>query len=391
MLRSLSVRKPLNKPPAYTAPIPPLVLGGRLGSFPTRQVSKRRPLRPPSGVQGAQPPPGVQGAFPCFQKRWRVGRWDNGAGQANPPLKEGASHNKTTRPTGASCPSPVPSGRLDAPTQDRDRPPSRVQGAQPPPGVQGESPCTHKRWRVGGGTTAQAKPDPSLMEGARQDKTIRPHQRADAGVLAPATPPIAKYEQLCYSTPMKSATGPLLFLGAAAYVRTGGFSVDSPRGRGAEGTTQGARPSEEGWDRSECRFDTSSLESLRLVSVSPRLATAPSQICPGSVTPPFESRLVNVAKCRQLSHSRDICPLECYGLPLSLPPLLPSAPLPAHASSTPGRPLLFRALPEGRPPRRTRTARRLQAGARWASGAGRISGRCSGPGLGLAGLASATG
>ena len=110
------------------------------------------------------------------------------------------------------------------------------------------------------------------------------------------------------------------------------------------------------------------LEPLRLVSVSLSLATALSQICPGSVTPPFESRLVNVAKSRQLSHSRDICPLECYGLPLSLPPLLPLAPLPASACSTPGRPLLFRALPEGRPPRRTRTARRLQRGERWASG-----------------------
>ncbi len=110
------------------------------------------------------------------------------------------------------------------------------------------------------------------------------------------------------------------------------------------------------------------LEPLRLVSVSLRLATAPSQICPGSVTPPFEGRLVNVAKCRQLSRSRDICPLECYGLPLSLPPLLPLAPLPASACSTPGRPLLFRALPEGRPPRRTRSARRLQAGSRWVPG-----------------------
>ena len=63
-----------------------------------------------------------------------------------------------------------------------------------------------------------------------------------------------------------------------------------------------------------------SLEPLRLVSVSLWLATALSQICPGSVTAPFENRLVNVAKCRQLSHSRDICPLECYGLPLSLSP-----------------------------------------------------------------------
>ena len=168
---------------------------------------------------------------------------------------------------------------------------------------------------------------------------------------------------------MKSADSPLLSLGACrihSVLETN--HRESPCGRGAEGTTQGARPSGEGWDRSECRFETSSLEPLRLVSVSPWLATALSQICPGSVTAPFEGRLVNVAKCRQLSHSRDICPLECYGLPLSLPPLLPLAPLPAHACSTPGRSLLFQALPEGRLPRSPQRARRLQAGARWVPG-----------------------
>ncbi len=234
-------------------------------------------------------------------------------------------------------------------------PPSPKQGAggAAPAGGTACPPVPKNVGGWAGGTTAHAKTKPSVPIGGRTPESE-----------APATPPIVKYEQVCYSTPMKSATGPLLFLGAAAYVRTGGFSVDSPCGRGAEGTTQGARPSEEGWDRSECRFDTSSLESLRLVSVSPRLATAPSQICPGSVTPPFESRLVNVAKCRQLSHSRDICPLECYGLPLSLPPLLPSAPLPAHASSTPGRPLLFRALPEAayRAGREARDAYRQERG-----------------------------
>ena len=53
---------------------------------------------------------------------------------------------------------------------------------------------------------------------------------------------------------MKWAPGPLLFLGACriAYV-LGANHGESPCGRSAEGTTQGARPSEEGWDRSECR------------------------------------------------------------------------------------------------------------------------------------------
>ena len=161
-----------------------------------------------------------------------------------------------------------------------------------------------------GGTTAQAKPNPPLKEGARHSKTIRPGR----------------------------VPGPLLFLGACRiHLALWASHKESPCGRGAEGTPQRARPSEEGWRRSECRFETSSLEPLRLVSVSPWLATALSQICPGSVTAPFGAPLVNVAKGRQLSHSRDICPLECYGLPLSLP-------------------------------RKPRKARRLQAGTRWVPG-----------------------
>ena len=43
----------------------------------TRQVGQQRPLRSPSGVQGAQPPPVAQ-RVPLYQKRWRVGRWDSG-------------------------------------------------------------------------------------------------------------------------------------------------------------------------------------------------------------------------------------------------------------------------------------------------------------------------
>ena len=69
------------------------------------------------GVQGAQPPPGVQGVSPVSKNVGGVGRWDNGARQAIPPAAEGRK------------------------PQQNPRPPSRVQGAQPPPGVQGESPC----------------------------------------------------------------------------------------------------------------------------------------------------------------------------------------------------------------------------------------------------------
>ena len=43
---------------------------------------------------------------PCTPKHWRVGRWDNGAGQASPSLKTGAGHNKTLRPGRPRLPHP---------------------------------------------------------------------------------------------------------------------------------------------------------------------------------------------------------------------------------------------------------------------------------------------
>ena len=65
--------------------------------------------------------------------------------------------------------------------------------------------------------------------------------------------PLAKYEQLCYSTPMKSAADPLLFLGACRIHEHCANRRASPCGRGAEGTPQRARPSEDGRGRSDCR------------------------------------------------------------------------------------------------------------------------------------------
>ena len=111
--------------------------------------------------------------------------------------------------------------------------------------VQGVSPCTQKRWRAGRWDNGAGQSRPSA-EGGRRPKQIHPPR------LCPT--PLAKYERLCYSIPMKSADSPLLLLGACriTYV-PGEIHRESPCGRSAEGTTQGARPSEEGWDRSECR------------------------------------------------------------------------------------------------------------------------------------------
>ena len=118
-------------------------------------------------------------------------------------------------------------GGWHTPSQNPRRPACAAHAAPPPPspkqGTGGAAPAggtgglaLHLKTSEGGagGIAAHAKPDPSLMEGAGQDKTIRPHRRADAGVRAPRHTPLAKSEQLCYSIPMKSADSPLLFLGA---------------------------------------------------------------------------------------------------------------------------------------------------------------------------------
>ena len=141
------------------------------------------------------------------------------------------SHPPLPSPPGRlACPCPRTRGKArqggsipSSPGYASPPSPSRVQGAQPPPGVQrvprnaerrphlsleggcrepnappggaGGVPLYPKRLEGGaGGTTAQAKPDPPLKEGAGQNKTIRPHQRADAGVRGSCHIPIAKYE-----------------------------------------------------------------------------------------------------------------------------------------------------------------------------------------------------
>ena len=162
----------------------------RLGSIPTRQVGKRRRRRFPSGVQGAAPPPGVQ----------RVSLY--------PQTLEGGLGGTAVPAVISPLPNPILRARLgrnsrrsklknDAPIS----PPSRVQGAQPPPGVQGESPCTQKRWRVGRWDNGARQTRPSVEGGRRPRQNPRPHQRAGAGVRGPRHTSIAKCERLCYSTP----------------------------------------------------------------------------------------------------------------------------------------------------------------------------------------------
>ncbi len=125
-------------------------------------------------------------------------------------------------------------------------------GAAPAGGT--ACPAVHKTLEGGlGGTTASATKSPLPV----------PELGGRKGRGSPSAPPLlAKCERVCYSIPMKSAAGPPLFLGACriTYV-LGANHRESPCGRGAEGTTQGARPSEEAWDRSECRCKAQALWS----------------------------------------------------------------------------------------------------------------------------------
>ena len=60
---------------------------------------------------------------------------------------------------------------------------------------------------------------------------------------------------------------------------------ESPCGRGAEGTTLGARPSEEGWDRSECRCKAQALWSHPATRrIRDDSATHPRQLRDASAT-----------------------------------------------------------------------------------------------------------
>ncbi len=177
------------------------------------------------GAGGAAPAGGT-GGVPLFLKRWRVGRWDNGAGHANPPLKKGAGQ---TRPS-------VERGRK--PEQDL-RPPAGCRGRSPRRGYRGSPPVSKNVGGWSGRDSGAGHANPPLKKGASQDKTIRPHWRADAGVRGLRQPPIAKSERVCYNAPRKWAASPLRFLEACRR-REHWESTVNPCGRGAQGASPAA-------------------------------------------------------------------------------------------------------------------------------------------------------
>ncbi len=100
-----------------------------------------------------------------------------------------------------------------------------------------------------------------------------------------------------------------------------GLTTENPPVAGAWGTSPGPQPSEEGWDRSDCRCEAGSLEPSRSITVRYGSITDPLQIlysfitaryallrlCTGSVPTPTEIRLIGVTRPRSPSRS-----LTCY-------------------------------------------------------------------------------
>ena len=135
---------------AQAKPVPPLKEGASHNKAPS--VSQSR-------GQGAQPPPGVQ-RVPLFPKTLEGGPGGTTA-QAKPipPLKEGASHNNPPFP-------------------------KRGAGGAAPTGGTACPPVSKNVGGWAGGTTAPAKPDPPLKEGASHNKP--PFSKQGAGGAAPA-------------------------------------------------------------------------------------------------------------------------------------------------------------------------------------------------------------
>ena len=210
---------------------------------------------PPKQGAGGCAPAGGTASPPVPKNVGGWARWDNGVRHHESPLLSLPPHSgQTSHPYPRMQGQPRKRSPLHC-SKVSMRSPSALQagcrGRSPRRGT-GGVPLFLKTLEGGaGGIAAHAKTRPSVPIGGRTPESE-----------TPATPPIAKCERVCYSTPMKSATGPLLFLGACRiHLALWANHGESPCGRGAEGTPQGARPSEEGWDRSECRCKAQALWS----------------------------------------------------------------------------------------------------------------------------------
>ena len=114
----------------------------------------------------------------------------------------------------------------------RRRPQRGAGGAAPVGGTACPPVSKNVGGRSGRGNGArQANPSGDGGRRPRQD-----HPSPSAGgrrPRLPCQPPIAKYEQLCYGSPMKSDTGPLLFLGALPAYMSTALTTEHPPMAGA--------------------------------------------------------------------------------------------------------------------------------------------------------------
>ena len=203
-----------------------LVLWGRLGSVPIPRL--------PSRVQGAQPPPGVQ-RVPLFLKTSEGGAGGIAAqAKPDPPLKEGAGQNKPTHPQSL----PPAAGEASAPPhlQNKNFCAMISPGSEPPARFSSSEPAAYiLHW----GLTTENPPVAGALR--EHPKGQDPPRKVGTGATA-----VVRHR----------------LLGACRiHIVLGANHGESPCGRGAEGTTLGARPSEEGWDRSECRCKAQALWS----------------------------------------------------------------------------------------------------------------------------------
>ena len=148
------------------------------------------PPFPKQGAGGAAPAGGT-GGIPLFPKTLEGGPGGTTAqAKPDPPLKEGAGHNKTLRSPSRVQGAQPPLGLQRVPRNAKRRPHLSLKGGcrEPlvPAGGTGGVPLFPKTLEGGpGGTTALAKIDPPLKEGAGQNKTPTPKQGA-GGCSVPA-------------------------------------------------------------------------------------------------------------------------------------------------------------------------------------------------------------
>ena len=187
-----------------------------------------------------------------------------------PPLPPLAPPTPPPAPRASSRPFPCTQGKVRMGFPLCPRPAQRVpRNAERKPCASLKGGCREPRYSAGrcrgcppvsknvggrsGRDSGARQARPSAQEG-RRPRQDHPSPSPPHRPRLHCHTPLAKYELLCYGSPMKWAAGPLLFLGACRiHTALEAKHRASPCGRGAEGTTQGARPSEKGWDRSQCR------------------------------------------------------------------------------------------------------------------------------------------